>query len=337
MKKQMIKGLGLLLLILTLVACQSTEETESTSAVEQDVAETNTTVEKDHGHAEGEETSEDAPDTVLIMGIAAHYHTGDVIELTAVPKDGNEGGHWHWYSRENSTDEWETVSGQETDTFTGEATKDGTEIKAVLFGDDHEPEVQSAPVVIAIDDHHGHDEDTAQIYKGYFEDSQVEDRELSDWEGGWQSVYPYLVSGDLDPVFEDKAETGDMTAEEYKEYYTIGYVTDVDRILIEGGTITFFDGDEEYSGEYVSGGYEILTYEKGNRGVRFIFELTEGSEQAPQFIQFSDHSIYPVDSHHFHLYWGDDREELLEEVTHWPTYYSSELDADGIVRDMLAH
>jgi zinc transport system substrate-binding protein len=57
----------------------------------------------------------------------------------------------------------------------------------------------------------------------------------------------------------------------------------------------------------------------------------------PQYIQFSDHNIFPVDSHHFHLYWGDDREELLEEVTHWPTYYPSELDEDGIVRDMLAH
>ncbi len=57
----------------------------------------------------------------------------------------------------------------------------------------------------------------------------------------------------------------------------------------------------------------------------------------PQYIQFSDHSISPVDAHHYHLYWGDDREELLEEVTNWPTYYPSNLDADGLVRDMLAN
>lgn len=337
MKKQMLNGFGLLLLSLTLVACQSTEETASSNADEQEAAETDATEEQEHEHAEGEETNHEAPEEVTVEGIADHYHTGDAVELTAVLEEDAESDHWHWYSRENSSAEWETVSGQETADFKGEATSNGTEIKAVLYGDDHEPEVQSAPVEIVIDDHHGHDEETTQIYNGYFEDSQVEERELSDWDGDWQSVYPYLVSGDLDEVFAHKAETGDMTAEEYKEYYTTGYVTDVDRVVIKEGTVTFFDGEEEYSGEYASGGYEILEYEKGNRGVRFIFEKTGGAEQAPQYIQFSDHNIYPIDSHHYHLYWGDDREELLEEVTHWPTYYPSDLDADGLVRDMLAH
>ncbi|MEK3980503.1 ZinT/AdcA family metal-binding protein [Psychrobacillus sp. FSL K6-2836] len=335
MKNQIITGLGLLLLILALVACQS-EEIQSSSAVEQKIEETDT--DREHDHSESAENNNgEVPEEVIIEGIADHYHTGDALELTAVLEKGAESDHWHWYSRESSSEEWEIVSGQETANFTGEATSDGTEIKAVLFGDDHEPAVQSAPVKVVIDDHHGHDEETKQIYNGYFEDSQVKERELSDWDGDWQSVYPYLVSGELDEVFAHKAETGDMTEEEYKEYYTEGYVTDVDRVLIEEGTVTFFDGKEEYSGEYASDGYEILTYERGNRGVRFIFERTSGSEQAPQYIQFSDHNIFPINSHHFHLYWGDDREELLKEVTHWPTYYPADLNADGLVRDMLAH
>ncbi|ENH96888.1 zinc-binding lipoprotein AdcA [Gracilibacillus halophilus YIM-C55.5] len=37
--------------------------------------------------------------------------------------------------------------------------------------------------------------------KRYFEDSQVKDRSLSDWEGDWQSVYPLLQDGTLDEVF----------------------------------------------------------------------------------------------------------------------------------------
>ncbi len=83
------------------------------------------------------------------------------------------------------------------------------------------------------DHSHAHDEETEQIYEGYFEDSQVKDRSLSDWEGDWQSVYPYLHYGTLDEVFSYKAEhKGDMTAEEYKEYYNKGYQTDVDRIVI---------------------------------------------------------------------------------------------------------
>ncbi len=186
------------------------------------------------------------------------------------------------------------------------------------------------------DHDHDHDED---IYAGYFEDSQVEDRSLSDWEGDWQSVYPYLEDGILDEVFAHKAEhEGDKTADEYKAYYETGYQTDMDRIVIDGQTVTFHaDGDEGRSGEYTYDGYEILTYEAGNRGVRYIFELAEDADGLPQYIQFSDHAIYPTDADHFHLYWGDDRDALLEEVTNWPTYYPSDLDGQEIVHEMMAH
>ncbi|NYT71266.1 metal-binding protein ZinT [Halomonas sp. QX-2] len=187
----------------------------------------------------------------------------------------------------------------------------------------------------AHDHDHDHDQD---IYSGYFDDEQVEDRALSDWEGDWQSIYPYLQDGTLDEVFAHKAENGDKTAEEYKAYYDTGYQTDVERIVIDGSNITFFANGEEMSGDYQYDGYEILNYEVGNRGVRFIFELEgEGTNDLPQYIQFSDHSIYPTDADHYHLYWGDDREALLEEVTNWPTYYFSELSGEEIVEEMLAH
>ena len=70
---------------------------------------------------------------------------------------------------------------------------------------------------------HGHDHGDDQIYKGYFKDDQVKDRALTDWAGDWQSVYPYLKDGTLDPVMAHKAEEGDKSAEEYKAYYDIGY------------------------------------------------------------------------------------------------------------------
>ncbi len=314
------------LLGLLLVACQADEDQD---AVADDAEE--------EVHTDDQHEDDEAPEIVEIEGVAHHYHTGDAIELTAVLDEETDYDDWHWYTREHADDEWEVVSGMDTEVFTGEATIDGLEIKAVLFGDDHEAYGQSAPITVVIDDHHGHDEESQQIYDGYFEDDQIEDRELADWYGDWQSVYPYLLSGDLDEVFEHKAEEGDMTAEEYKDYYTIGYETEVDRIVIEDDIVTFFEDGEEISGEYAYDGYEILTYERGNRGVRFIYTRVDGSEEMPQYIQFSDHNIFPVDSHHFHLYWGDDREGLLEELTNWPTYYPSELEADGLVRDMLAH
>jgi zinc transport system substrate-binding protein len=184
-------------------------------------------------------------------------------------------------------------------------------------------------------DDHDHGDDA--IYRGYFEDEQIEERTLSDWEGDWQSVYPYLVDGTLDPVMEHKAEHGDMTADEYRAYYDIGYATGVDRIVIDGDTVSFDRNGTAVEGQYESDGYEVLTYERGNRGVRFIFRKVGGDDDAPDFIQFSDHRIAPAASDHFHLYWGDDRAALLEELTNWPTYYPASLDADGIVREMLAH
>lgn len=80
-----------------------------------------------------------------------------------------------------------------------------------------------------------------------------------------------------------------------------------------------------------------LMYEAGNRGVRYIFELEQGDDGMPQYIQFSDHDINPTDAGHYHLYWGDDSDELLEEVDHWPTYYPSDMDGEEITHEMIAH
>jgi zinc transport system substrate-binding protein len=185
---------------------------------------------------------------------------------------------------------------------------------------------------------HDHDEETEKIYEGYFADSQVKDRYLSDWEGDWQSVYPLLKNGTLNEVFAHKAEhDGDKRADEYKEYYEEGYHTDVERVLIEGNTVTFYENGEEKSGECTYDGYEILTYDAGNRGVRFIFKLKGKSGDFPHYIQFSDHSIYPTKAGHYHLYWGDNRDALLNEVTNWPTYYPTEMTGEEIADEMMAH
>ena len=185
---------------------------------------------------------------------------------------------------------------------------------------------------------HSHEEEAKRIHAGYFEDSQVQDRSLSDWEGDWQSVYPHLLEGTLDEVFVHKAEhAGDMTAHQYKDYYEAGYKTETERIVIQGNRITFFKNGEEYGGDYWYDGYEILTYEAGNRGVRYIFKLEEPAEGLPSYIQFSDHGISPTDAGHYHLYSGEDREALLEELVNWPTYYPSGMTGHEIAHEMMAH
>ncbi len=184
---------------------------------------------------------------------------------------------------------------------------------------------------------HAHSHGDPNVYAGYFEDSQVKDRPLTDYAGDWQSVYPYLKDGTLDPVWKQKAEEGSSSIEEIRAEYEVGYKTDVDRITINGDVVTFFKTGQPSKGAYAYDGKEILTYKKGNRGVRFIFKKTEGDASAPQFIQFSDHGIAPNEADHYHLYWGDDRAALLKEVTNWPTYYPSALKPEEIVSEMKAH
>ena len=102
---------------------------------------------------------------------------------------------------------------------------------------------------------HTHDHDAKpaaeekSVYKGYFEDSQIQDRTLADWQGDWQSVYPHLAGGTLDPVMAHKAEHGDKSAADYRAYYETGYRTDVDRIVIDGDRDSYHRGEAAVSGQ----------------------------------------------------------------------------------------
>ncbi len=55
------------------------------------------------------------------------------------------------------------------------------------------------------------------VANGYFKDSEVAERTLTDYAGNWQSVYPLLKDGTLDQVFDYKAKLKkDKTPAEYK-------------------------------------------------------------------------------------------------------------------------
>lgn len=210
--------------------------------------------------------------------------------------------------------------------------------------DEASPKLSSAPssseTISEAESEHDHDHTHTKTpaAEGIFEDSEVMDRSLSDWSGEWQSVFPYLMDGTLDEVFEHKAEDGERTAEEYKKYYTIGYQTEVEKIDIYDGLISFYQDGEWVAGNYDYAGYKILTYESGKKGVRYLFDKVDGDEKAPQSVQFSDHIIAPEKSAHYHIYFGDTtQEELLKEMDNWPTYYPASLAADDIVHEMLYH
>ena len=154
---------------------------------------------------------------------------------------------------------------------------------------------------------------------------------------GLGAVTHQLYRGDLFLRGFDR-EVREFVAEEMrKKHVDLRFNTDVERIEIDGAKVSFFSGDKVAVGEYASDGHEILTYAKGNRGVRFIFKKVSGDAAAPGYFQFSDHKIAPEKADHYHIYMGDDRAKLLEEVTNWPTYYPAALTPAQIVAEMQAH
>ena len=177
------------------------------------------------------------------------------------------------------------------------------------------------------------------VAQGYFEDSAVKDRTLSDYAGDWQSVYPYLLDGTFDQVWDYKAKmSGTMTAQEYKEYYNTGYKTDVEAMHITDSTMEFVVNGQSHKYTYKYVGYKILTYKKGNRGVRYLFESTDADAGEYKYVQFSDHNIAPVKAAHYHIFFGgESQEKLLEEMDNWPTYYPADLTGMEIAQEMLAH
>lgn len=283
---------------------------------------------------DNQDTAEEASDvaqTVDIEGLQDHYHTGDKVKLIAK----GDGAAWQW------VDGNDQVIG-DSEMLEIDA-KDGLQVKAQALDDNDQIIGESDLMEIHIDDHHGTDGDevASRIYSGFFYNDEIEARELSDWEGQWQSVHTYLADGDLDEVMEHKAEAADdpeKTAEYYKEYYTKGYETDIQYIDIHGSEVTFTDEEgEQQSADYEHDGHEVLEYERGNRGVRFVFKRVGDNDKMPKYIQFSDHAIAPQEALHYHLYWGDDRQELLDEVEHWPTYYPIDYTIEQIKADMMAH
>lgn len=124
-------------------------------------------------------------------------------------------------------------------------------------------------------------------HDGEFEEEDVQNRTLQDWSGDWQSIYPYLLDGTLDEVLKHKTEEKkDKSFDEYKEYYTTGYKTDTQRIIVEENTIEIVKGETSQKAEYKYDGYKILTYDSGKKGVRYLFSTVDENSGAPKHIQF---------------------------------------------------
>ena len=130
----------------------------------------------------------------------------------------------------------------------------------------------------------------------------------------------------------------DKTEAAYKAYYTAGYKSDVAKLTIKKDTMTFNVNGVSHKASYQYVGKEILTYAKGNRGVRYLFEAVGDTDGAFKYVQFSDHGIAPAKAEHFHIYYGNESQKALTvQLDNWPTYYPANLTPNQVAQEMIAH
>lgn len=96
---------------------------------------------------------ENIPLDVDILGVAGHYHTGDMVTLRAQYPEAEE---WQWFVQ-YSEEEWEVVEELTTDRFEQEATGEDFYVQAVALDSDGNEVAQSEPAHIHIDDHEEED------------------------------------------------------------------------------------------------------------------------------------------------------------------------------------
>jgi zinc transport system substrate-binding protein len=188
------------------------------------------------------------------------------------------------------------------------------------------------------DDEEGHDHSHEHEE---FTAADIKDRALTDWAGDWQSVYPRLLDGTLDPVMEHTAEDGEKTAREYYEQYETAYKTDVDRLVITGDSITFYRNGVPVRANYAYRGTGVVEEDDGSLWVRYQFEASGTPPGgAPKYVMFSDHLYAPARAEHFHLYASDEGFDALMADTapvNYPTYYPAALTKAEIVAEMIGH
>ena len=186
------------------------------------------------------------------------------------------------------------------------------------------------------DDEHDHDH-SKEV--STFEDDEVQDRALSDWEGDWQSAYPLVLDGSLDEAWEHKSEDGNMTAEEYKDYYTKGYKSDYNAISIHDDHIKFTDKDGKVTeSDYKYTGYYIQNWSTGTKAAMYRFEAEDKNSGAPVYIEFNDHIIEPEKAEHFHIRMSNESyDAIVDPEGNWPTFFDAALSPEGVCDEVIGH
>ena len=195
-------------------------------------------------------------------------------------------------------------------------------------------DVKNEEIVEGMEDDHDHSKEVST-----FKDDEVEDRSLSDWNGEWQSAYPFALDGTLDKAFESMAKDGETSADEYKTYYLNGYKTDIASIEIKGDHIDFtYNDGAKVGSDYKYVGYYIQNWSTGTKAAMYRFEAENMDTDAPKYIEFNDHMIEPANAEHFQIRMSNESfDAIVDPENSWPTFFPMDMDGEEICEHLEGH
>ena len=225
--------------------------------------------------------------------------------------------------------------GGESDAWVDDALKNATNknMKVINLLDVLGDKVKLEETIEGMEHEHSHEHEEIN-------EDDILDRTIDDFSGEWKSLYPYLIDGKLDEFLEHLAEEdGDdsTTKETYFEKYSTLWNCSVDKINVNGNSITFIynDGKTEEASYNYDGYATKLNSNNEISSVRYQFKTNE--ENAPKYVQFNDHNHEPGAAEHFHIYFGNDGyESLLNSQTN-PFFVKNDLTVDEILEELMGH
>lgn len=177
---------------------------------------------------------------------------------------------------------------------------------------------------------HDHDEEITE--------ADIKPREVSEFAGEWQSLYPVLMTGALDEYVEFQAEKKSISVKDSRAEIEAKWNCGIKTIKIKGDEITLiYDNGKIESGSYKYAGFATKKNDQGKiSSIRHKFSLVKGN--GPKYVMLNDHGHEPVKSvEHFHIYFGNNNFDELVTTKSNPFFVDSKLDAKGCLANVMGH
>ena len=201
--------------------------------------------------------------------------------------------------------------------------------------------VKAEEVVEGMEHEHGHEhhhEAHSHSHTAEIHADDIKDRTLSEFNGEWQSLYPVLMSGELEEYVEHQAEEKAKSEKDMRKEIADKWNCGVKIVKINGDKITInYDNGKSVSGKYAYAGYAIKKNEEGKiTNVRYKFEAKDSG--VPKYVMFNDHGFAPSEKvAHFHFYYGDKNFEEFMDSKIISYFVDSKLSAHQCEDLLLGH